>query len=545
MSALRESVHDATAKYLETHPSEAPRPSIKVDHDIARMVDESLPVLAADPNVFEQACNLVTAAKSERDDARFGVQAGAPVVRRLTASVVRERLSRGATFTKARKVDGQWRDEPTAPPHDLAKTICERGTYGNVKELVGIAETAFLRPSFTICDAPGYDVETGYLYHPTCEAPAISTHPTLEDARAALALLSEPFSEFPWARPSDMSVAIAAVLTLLARPAIGGAVPFFLFNKNCRGTGGSLVTHAVSTIATGRDAAVMSWPEKEDEVEKVLGGLALRGASLVVFDNIARDLNSATLNRTVTAKNTIGLRVLGVSETPEIRWRAVLLGSGNNVNVPGDMGRRVLEARMETPLENPEARTDFRHPDLLGWVRGHRPRLVAAGLTLLRAWVVAGRPDMGTPVWGSFEEWASLIPPALVWAGAADPCGSQLKNEHDSERNMLAEVLAGLASLAPDGATTKTILSTLYPVERLRGLAAPDGYDALREAIESLVRTPQGKAPDASALGLVLRGAKNRRINGMRLTVPKDPRDPDGKEAKSHGGATKWIVERN
>ncbi len=48
--------------------------------------------------------------------------------------------------------------------------------------------------------------------------------------------------------------------------------------------------------------------------------------------------------------------------------------------------------------------------------RTERPRLVRAALTLLRAWVVAGRPDMGLPLWGSFEEWSRVVPAALVFA---------------------------------------------------------------------------------------------------------------------------------
>jgi putative DNA primase/helicase len=50
-----------------------------------------------------------------------------------------------------------------------------------------------------------------------------------------------------------------------------------------------------------------------------------------------------------------------------------------------------------------------------------RAQLVAAGLTVLRGYSAAGRPDMRLPPWGSFEGWSKLVRGALVWAGEADP----------------------------------------------------------------------------------------------------------------------------
>ncbi|HEX3340072.1 MAG TPA: hypothetical protein VHT68_12980 [Pseudolabrys sp.] len=55
------------------------------------------------------------------------------------------------------------------------------------------------------------------------------------------------------------------------------------------------------------------------------------------------------------------------------------------------MHRRIIAARIDAG-ENPEARA-FKRPKLLDWVRNDRARLVVAGLTVLRAYKVAGRPD--------------------------------------------------------------------------------------------------------------------------------------------------------
>ena len=60
--------------------------------------------------------------------------------------------------------------------------------------------------------------------------------------------------------------------------------------------------------------------------------------------------------------------------------------TGNNVMIGADTSRRVCHIRLESPVEKPEERTDFRRPNLLAWVEAHRQELLAAALTILRAY---------------------------------------------------------------------------------------------------------------------------------------------------------------
>src|SRR5262249_40599676 len=149
-----------------------------------------------------------------------------------------------------------------------------------------------------------------------------------------------------------------------------------------------------------------------------------------------------------------------------------------------DTARRTLHIRLESPLENPEDRADFLHGDLLSWVRSERPRLVAAALTILRAYVVAGKPDMKCKVWGSFEGWSRLVAHACVWVGLEDPQSTraELESTSDSRKAALVSLMSGWARLAPHGMTVKTAIETLYTADRLKGHAPPDGFGDMREA---------------------------------------------------------------
>ena len=56
---------------------------------------------------------------------------------------------------------------------------------------------------------------------------------------------------------------------------------------------------------------------------------------------------------------------------------ALWLATGNNPDLSSEMTRRTISIRMDAKQERPEERTDFQHPDLLGWVQANRLRIVA------------------------------------------------------------------------------------------------------------------------------------------------------------------------
>jgi len=311
----------------------------------------------------------------------------------------------------------------------------------------------------------------------------------------------------------------------VARPAIRGSVPGFIFDANTRGSGKTLVADFVAIAATGRAAARMTWPSDDVELEKILGSYALRAASLICFDNLTRPFGGGPLDRVLTADDFVELRVLGKSEVPALRWRSVALASGNNVDTLGDTSRRVLLARLESELENPEERAGFRIGDLRAWTRQHRPRLVAAALTILRAFACAGRPRLEGRNWGSFEIWTALVPAALVFAGAANPLEARplAEGREDQEKQALTALLAGWPRLDPGGGlSAKSAIELLYSIERLRGQAAPDGFDDLRDAIESLVGVAMGKPPSVHKVGCQLRRLRRRVVGGRMLDATND-----------------------
>lgn len=63
-------------------------------------------------------------------------------------------------------------------------------------------------------------------------------------------------------------------------------------------------------------------------------------------------------------------------------------------------------------------REGFKHDPLLKWAEVERAQIVAGCLTLVRAWIVAGRPTPAdSPVLGSFEAWSRTLAGILDVAG--------------------------------------------------------------------------------------------------------------------------------
>jgi hypothetical protein len=103
--------------------------------------------------------------------------------------------------------------------------------------------------------------------------------------------------------------------------------------------------------------------------------------------------------------------------------KATFLASGNNVRLAGDMPRRCYRIRLDAKCTTPFLRTgpqpgrNFAIDDLKSWTWKHRGELVAALLTLVRAWYRADNPKPKIKPLGSFERWTITVGGILENAG--------------------------------------------------------------------------------------------------------------------------------
>lgn len=506
-------------------------PTIRIGVDLHRVVDEACAALGHAEDIFQRDGELVRVTRAAEPDARRGVILGTPQIHSVGLPTIREVLSRVARWERHRKNrDGSFTAESCTPTEAVCAAVLARREYLTVRPLAGVVETPCLRPDGSLLSTPGYDAATGLLYEPTCEVGFVPERPTQREAAAALERLRDCWVDFPFSSDAASCVPLAAVLTLIGRPAIEGSVPMIANDATTAGSGKSLLADSVAVLATGRSAPRMTYPPDEAELEKTLVSCALFGARLVLLDNIAGVLGAAPLDKVLTTEDRVALRILGRSEIRELPWRAVLMASGNNLVLGADTARRSLICRLEPDVERPEERTGFQHENLLAFMRANRGALVADALTILRGFVVAGKPRSNGSTWGSFESWARLVPAAIVWAGGPDilACRAVTMGAPDPEAEALRTLLCTLPSFLATHGTNGNILArdmidALWPARRLGEPAAPDGWDGLRDAIDALCppRRP-GEPPNVVRFGRALRKVVGRVVGGTRLTVRLD-----------------------
>ena len=105
------------------------------------------------------------------------------------------------------------------------------------------------------------------------------------------------------------------------------------------------------------------------------------------------------------------------------------------------MTRRCLTVNLDPACEVPAART-FKKPELLAELHRERPRYVSAALTIIRAWIVAGRPKTECKALAGYGDWSDLCRQPLLWLGQADPTESVFEAmTDDPDRETLGRLL--------------------------------------------------------------------------------------------------------
>jgi hypothetical protein len=522
-----------------------PRPEVRLTVDSYKNVTALDAALAEhDPDVFQRGFQLVEVLAERKPGL---VPIGAPTLRALNKHSLETRVAQrlrcvrfqppdkkaiALADTLGNRAQGEW--VPTRANAETAiMPMLAFGRWDRIRPLTGITESPIFRPDGTICQTPGYDEATGYLYRPSCEYPPVPSEPTQQDARLALESLRHVFCDFPYVNEAMSYVPIAAILTILARAAISGTVPVFAFEASIQGSGKTMQGDCAHIIATGRMAAKSSFPHDEDEQRKTVLSAAVSASPVAFFDNVKGEFGGAPIEGVITTGE-LRQRVLGRTEDISVPWIATVLVTGNNMTMTEDMLRRSLFCRIEPDSEDPTKRTSFQHEDLPTWTLAERPRLMVAALTILRSFACHGYPDAGLGTMQSFYAWSKLIPNAIAYAGGPNvlECIGTTEKGASDEFASLATLVRELPRLAQKPLRVKEILDLIYPAPRRE--EPPDGWEELREAIESLSAAKGGFPPDPIRFGKALKAREGQVHGGLRLSS----------EADKHTKARFWYVRK-
>ena len=471
-------------------------------------------------DIYQRSGELVAV---DRDpDPRKGAQAtpGSPHIRGVGHHRLRVILATRGDWRRRKTSGEEVIEVPTDPPRDVVDSLREAGEWRSVRPLIGVTETPTMRADGSVLDVAGYDPATGIVLSP----PAGLLFPRLgpcdrADVRRAVYALSEVVADFPFGGPAHRAVALAAMLTAVGRFGIEGPTPLFLLDAHTPGAGKGLLADIVAVLCTGRRAPVLAIRD-DTETEKRITAHLCSGKRVVLLDNVSGTLGGPALDAALTADVWSG-RVLGQSTLVEVPNRATWIATGNNVAIRGDLARRTLRCYLDVETERPEERRDFAHADLVGYVRAHRGRLVAACLTILRGYVVAGRPPVGVSPMGSFGEWSRSVRSALIWAGLVDPCETMVEIRQGADRDLDAWSTVLSAWWTLHGSRSMTVPDIVEDLGRqvFDSVDDPDTIEARKALKEALVELAGGRTGDLNPrrVGWILARYRSRIVDGRRL----------------------------
>ncbi|MDD2770274.1 MAG: toprim domain-containing protein [Methylococcus sp.] len=412
-----------------------------VAHRLPHIIHELNKVLLhSGAELFERSGSLVHVFRTEKLRKLQGaahLPEGTLVIEAVSPELLRLIATREAKFTKYDSRMSRWKR--TDCPLQIASTFLAANGIRQIRPLRGSASSPVLRPDGSVLDQQGYDHETGLYLSWSLGRIRLNRKGGRKAAAQARELLEDVLREFPFVGAVDLSVALAGILTAVMRPLLPSA-PLIGADAATPGTGKTTLMYVCVLIALGAPIpAITISGSNDEEVENRLGALLLSGVGAMNLDNLSRPLQSDLLCQLLTASS-IRLRVLGASRAPEVSTGVFITATGNNLVLVGDLSRRALVCRLDAQCERPDQRQFSRR--IGDYVLAQRKALVEAALTIVANYADAGRPDVGTAPFGSFEMWSETVRNALIWSGAADPCESRTRIEDaDPIRGELSDLL--------------------------------------------------------------------------------------------------------
>lgn len=512
---------EANAGGFRVVRGEDTRTEITVSHELRDVAGKAAHELSKDGGIYQRGGTLVHVVQPT------AISPGAkvvPTIRELPLPVLRVHLAQVARWVKYDgKAGGMKR---IVVPDAITQAVQNLGEWESIRPLVGVLSAPTMRPDGSVLQVSGYDEATSLLLWPALAFAEVPETPSQGDALSAARAILDLVADFPFATEHDRSAWLAGVLTLAGRHSIEGPCPLFAVDANTRGSGKSRLVDVAVMLSHGSKAARSSISGVDEEMRKQITSILAEGAPAALLDNVRTGgkFGGPAFDALLTS-DVWKERLLGKTSNLTLPARTVWWATGNNMRFAGDLARRALRIRLESPLENPEERSDFKYPgdELLRHVERGRRFLVTQALLILRAHAIAGRPACGG-AWGSYESWSRIVASAIRWIGLPDPLLSRATEDEGADEERLhagavAEVLVSIGRPV----TARELVLELYPTGHYDGEQRPDlfpTYGPARDALE--MATNARGTPNVQHVGFFLRRVQGRIVDSLSIESELD-----------------------
>lgn len=479
-----------------------------------RIVEKALELARLNYSLFRRAGELVTIGKNGE-------------IQPVKVEEMLFYLDVLARWEKYYKKEKEW--VPADAPKNVAHGMLVAGKNSQLPELVAVVTAPTLdMENNRVIDQDGYDSASKLLLMLNPEKwMGIPDYPNKNEIKQALEQLWTPFAEFPFVDNVSRGVFLNGILTACVRPSLPTA-PGILIDSPVAGSGKTLLARCLSILAGEATPTAIPVPDasrdSNEEIRKSLLALAREGEQAIIFDNIVGSFSSSALCAFLTMERYQG-RILGVSNMQKVPSKCLVLATGNNVTLKGDICRRFLSCRIDPKIEAPWKRRFELSPDF--FCRENRLQMVAASLTIIRAGIQQGKQTGRT---ASFELWSDTVRQAVCLVrdfglmGVADPVDAiDTAYQLDPETQKLSSLLSAIYAVKQDARwKTSEIVSCAEQAGELS--------ESLRSAIFEMAGT--GDSINTRIFGRWLEKNTGRIVDGLKFVRAEN----------KQGGAVVWSV---
>lgn len=243
-------------------------------------------------------------------------------------------------------------------------------------------------------------------------------------------ILNTMFSEFCFKDKQDYANAISALITPFLRglfSQFNTRTPIFFYIANRERAGKDYLAGITGILYEGNNLEEPPISTNEnnkvsnsDELRKKILSAMISGRKRLHFQNNKGYINNPILEALATA-TTWSDRSLGKNEILMFDNELDISLSGNvGIGFTPDLNNRCRKINLFLDIEDANARK-FNNPDLHGWVKNNRGKILSALYCLIRNWIINGSVASQIP-FTSYPEWARICGGILESAGFESPC---------------------------------------------------------------------------------------------------------------------------
>jgi hypothetical protein len=487
---------------VEQAPDNAPaRPELHCDQDdldaLTREAFRLVEQANHPPLIFRRGSVVVRIEDDDHGHARLV---------ELTPERFRYHVANTIRFMKRPRgmLGGRGSPEDCKPPMDVVRNMLAMpGADMPLPGLRSIVTTPVLSREGRLVQVPGYDAHSQLLLRPFDRAVdlRVPVAPSSSQIAGARACLDEVLCDFPFTSDADRCHAVCLLLLPFVRSFIDGPTPLHLLEAPGPGSGKTLLVEALLSISVGGNVGTIADARDEDEMRKRITAMLLEGCRVMLLDNITRPFDSGVVSAGLTSTWWEDRR-LGKTETVRVPVETVWVMTANNPTMSLEVTRRTVRCRLDPKLDRPWLRNGFRHANLRGWVERERPALVRAVLTLIAAWLEAGRPGPVTKPLGSFEEWSQVIGGIVTFAGY---------------RDFLGNIQALYEVADSDGAVWRAFTTIWWEAHHDRPVSARDLFEIAKDLDGLYLGKSATERGQRTTLGAQLRKRRDQVIGPYRI----------------------------